>query len=242
MRDLLMQFLGREISRRDFGASLAALGLSTSAVNALLSNAASAELPPPAEGVPFTGTGAEVLVETLRAAGVRYIFGTTATGMSAFFDALTLRPDPQMILSLAESQATSMAHGYELATNQPSVLIVPGVAVPSTMNNLYNAWKDRSSILVLADGTSTRYEGRNGFQQMETWLESMMAFTKWRWELRNEGQIAEMIRRGLKVAQTPPGGPVHIRMSLDLLGMKNVKQTIYPQSRFNVPLEMLPKP
>jgi benzoylformate decarboxylase len=110
------------------------------------------------------------------------------------------------------------------------------------MNNLYNAWKDRSSSLVLADGTSTRYEGRNGFQQMETWLESMMAFTKWRWELRNEGQIAEMIRRGLKVAQMPPGGPVHIRMSLDLLGMKNVKQTIYPQSRFDVPLEILPKP
>jgi thiamine pyrophosphate-dependent acetolactate synthase large subunit-like protein len=242
MRDLLMQFLGREISRRDFGASLAALGLSASAVNALLSNAASAELPPPEAGVPFKGTGAEVLVETLRAAGVRYIFGTTATGMSAFFDALTLRPDPQLILSLAESQATSMAHGYELATNQPSVLIVPGVAVPSTMNNLYNAWKDRSSILVLADSTGMQYEGRNGFQQMETWLESMMAFTKWRWELRNETQIAEMIRRGLKVAQTPPGGPVHVRMSLDLLGMKNVSQTIYPQERFNVPLEMPPKP
>jgi len=242
MRDLLMQFLGREISRRDFGASLAALGLSTSAVNALLSNAASAELPPPAEGVPFTGTGAEVLVETLRAAGVRYIFGTTATGMSALFDALTLRPDPQLILSLAESQATSMAHGYELATNQPSVLVVPGVAVPSTLNNLYNAWKDRSSILVLADSTGMKYEGRNGFQQMETWLESMMAFTKWRWEMRNERQIAEMLRRGLKVAQMPPGGPVHIRMSLDLLGMKNVKQTIYPQERFNVPLEIPPKP
>jgi len=242
MRDLLMQFLGREISRRDFGASLAALGLSASAVNALLSNAASAELPPPAEGVPFTGTGAEVLVETLRAAGVRYIFGTTATGMSAFFDALTLRPDPQLILSLAESQATSMAHGYELATNRPSVLIVPGVAVPSTMNNLYNAWKDRSSILVLADSTGMKFEGRNGFQQMETWLESMMAFTKWRWELRNERQIAEMIRRGLKVAQTPPGAPVHVRISLDLLGMKNVSQTIYPQERFDVPLEIPPKP
>ena len=70
----------------------------------------------------------------------------------------------------------------------------------------------------------------------------MVAFTKWRWELRNERQIAEMIRRGLKVAQTPPGGPVHVRMSLDLLGMKNVKQTIYPQARFNVPLEMQPKP
>ncbi|MEZ5564988.1 MAG: thiamine pyrophosphate-binding protein [Gammaproteobacteria bacterium] len=135
-----------------------------------------------------------------------------------------------------------MAQGYELATNQPSVLIVPGVAVPSTMNNLYNAWKDRSSILMLADSTSTYYEGRNGFQQMDNWLESTVSFTKWRWQLRNERQIAEMIRRGLKVAATPPGGPVHIRMSLDLLGMKDVKQTIYPQSLFTVPLNIPPKP
>jgi benzoylformate decarboxylase len=242
MRELFMRFLDREISRREFGTALAALGLSAPAVNAVLASAARAELPPAAEGVVFTGTGAQVLVETLRAAGVRYVFGTTATGMSAFFDALTLRPDTRMILSLAESQATSMAHGYELATNRPSVLIVPGVAVPSTMNNLYNAWKDRASILVLADGTSTYFEGRNGFQQMDNWLESMVSFTKWRWELRNERQIAEMIRRGLKVAATPPGGPVHVRMSLDLLGMKNVKQTIWPQDRFDVPLNVPPRP
>ena len=242
MRELLVQFMAREISRRTFGKGLAGLGLSSAAVDSLLRSTASAQTPPVADGVAFTGTGAEVLVETLRAAGVRYIFGTTATGMSAFFDALTVRPDPQMILALAESQATSMAHGYELATNQTSVLIVPGVAVPSTMNNLYNAWKDRSSILVLADSTSTYFEGRNGFQQMDNWLESVVAFTKWRWELRNERQIAEMIRRALKVAQTPPGGPVHVRVSLDLLGMKNVKQTIFPQSRFNVPLELQPKP
>ncbi|MEZ5564989.1 MAG: hypothetical protein R3F24_05500 [Gammaproteobacteria bacterium] len=100
MRDLLMGFLGREISRRDFGAGLAALGLSSTAISALVASAAEAR-EPPAEGVEFTGTGAEVLVETLRAAGVRYIFGTTSTGMSAFFDALTMRPDPQMILALA---------------------------------------------------------------------------------------------------------------------------------------------
>lgn len=242
MRELLHQFMNRRISRRSFGKGLAALGLSAAAVESVVHNLAAAQQPPAAEGVSFTGTGAEVLVETLRAAGVSYVFGTTATGMSAFFDALTLRSEPQMILALAESQATSMAHGYELATGRTSVLIVPGVAVPSTMNNLYNAWKDRSAILVLADGTSNYFEGRNGFQQMDNWLESMVAFTKWRWELRNERQIAEMIRRAIKVSGTPPGGPVHVRMSLDLLGMKNVKQTIWPQARFQAPVEMRPKP
>jgi benzoylformate decarboxylase len=162
--------------------------------------------------------------------------------MSAIFDALATRPDPELILALAESQATSMAHGYELATGRPSVLLVPGVAVPSTLNNLYNAWKDRSGILMLADGTSNRYEGRNGFQQMDTWLESVATFTKWRWEIRNDRQIAEMLRRGLKLAATPPRAPVHVRISLDLLGARDVKQVIYPQRRFDVPVEMRPQP
>jgi len=38
--------------------------------------------------------------------------------MSPFFDALTMNDDMQYIASIAESQATSMAHGYELATGK----------------------------------------------------------------------------------------------------------------------------
>lgn len=242
MQDLFRRFLDAEISRRDLGRALAAVGLGTAAADALVSNLAAAAEPPAGSGVPFSGTGAELLVETLRAADVRYLFGTTATGMSAIFDALATRPDPELILALAESQATSMAHGYELATGRPSVLLVPGVAVPSTLNNLYNAWKDRSGILLLADSTSTRFEGRNGFQQLDNWLESVATFTKWRWEIRNDRQIAEMLRRGLKLAATPPGGPVHVRISLDLLGAREVKQVIYPQQRFTVPVDLRPKP
>ena len=118
------------------------------------------------------GTGAEVFVETLRAAGVRNVFGTTATGMSPFFDAITLRPDVRMILSVAESQATSMAQGFDLASLRPAALFVPGVAVPSTLNNLYNAWKDRSAIAVFSDGPGGQYPGRNGFEQMDDWIGS----------------------------------------------------------------------
>lgn len=242
MQDLFRRFLDAEISRRDFGRALAAVGLSAAAVEAVADTLAATATPPPGAGVPFTGTGGELLVETLRAAGVRYLFGTTATGMSAIFDALATRPDPELILALAESQATSMAHGYELATGRPSVLLVPGVAVPSTLNNLYNAWKDRSGILVLADSTSTRFEGRNGFQQLDRWLEATAPFTKWRWEIGNDRQIAEMLRRGLKLAATPPQAPVHVRISLDLLGQRDIKSVIYPQGRFDVPVEMRPQP
>ena len=58
MRDLLMQFMTREISRRTFGKGLAGLGLSSVAVDSLLRSTASAQTPPVADGVAFTGTGA----------------------------------------------------------------------------------------------------------------------------------------------------------------------------------------
>ena len=241
MRDLYKRFLDKELSRRDFGRGLTSLGLSAAAANSVVVSMAAAREPLPAEGILVEGTGSDVLLETLRSAGIRYVFGTTATGMSPLFDAMTLKPDTQFILSISESQATSMAHGYELVSGEVGALFVPGVAIPSTMNNLYNAWKDRSSLAVFSDAQSNRLPGRNMFQQMEDWLEPMNQFTKWRWQVNNESQIGEMTRRAIKLAVTAPGGPVHVRYPLNILGATGVKQTVYPHSRFHVPVEMRPK-
>ena len=242
MRDLLKQFIDQDISRRDFGKGLLALGFSAAAVESVLGSLASAQVPPPETGQRLEGTGSEILLATLQAAGVRNIFGTTATGMSPFFDALALQDQTRLILSIAESQATSMAHGYELASGETAVLFVPGVAIPSTLNNLYNAWKDRSSIAVFSDGPSNERPGRDAFQQMQDWLEPMEQFTKWRWQVDNASQVSEMTRRAIKVAGTPPGGPVHVRFPLNILGEPNLRQQIYPQSRFKVPMSMPPDP
>jgi benzoylformate decarboxylase len=242
MRRLVKQFVDAEISRREFTLGLAAFGFSGAAVEALASGLAGAQHPLPSEGVSIRGTGAEIFVETLRAAGIRNVFGTTATGMSPFFDAITLRPDVRMILSIAESQATSMAQGFELASLQTAALFVPGVAVPSTLNNLYNAWKDRSAIAVFADGPNSAFPGRDGFEQVDDWIAPAEEFTKWQWQVDKASQISEMTRRAIKVAQTPPGGPVHIRFPNEILAARDVEQIIYPQRRFTVQAAMRPKP
>ena len=251
MRDLLQQFLDHEISRRQFGAGLTALGLSTAAVNSVLASTADKLNALPRDGIKVEGTGADILVETFLAADVRYVFGTTGTGMSPFFDALVkkdrLKKDSakkgvEWIMSVAESQATAMAHGYELASGTPAVVFVPGVAIPSTMNMLYNAYKDKSSLLVYSDGASTDIPFRDMFQQMEDWVEPMVQFTKWRWKVEDAKHISEIARRAYKLAQTPPGGPVHIRLPQNILAQRGVKATVYPQHRFTIPVEMRPKP
>ena len=241
MQTLIKKYLDRQISRRGFMHSMAALGFSAAAVDSMVRSVASAAEPPPHDGVEFVGTGAEVIIETLKAAGVEYLFNTTATGMAALFDALATRPEMNLIISLQEGQATSIAHGYELASGKTAALFIPGVAIPNAMNNLYNAWKDRSAIAVLSDSANSTMRGRNMFQQIDDWLEPMEQFTKWRWQVSQPKRVGELTRRALKVAATPPGGPVHVRFPLDILSAPDIKQRIYPQSRFSVPLNLQPK-
>jgi len=242
MRDLLRRFMDREISRRQFGAGLAALGLGAAAVDTVLAAAADEADSIPRDGTKVNGTGADILVETFRAADVRYVFGTTGTGMSPFFDALTTRGGAEWIMSVAESQATAMAHGYELATGSPAVAFVPGVAIPSTMNMLYNAYKDKSSLLVYSDSSSTEIPFRDMFQQIEDWVEPMVQFTKWRWKVEDAEHMSEIARRAYKLAQTPPGGPVHVRIPQNVLRQRDVEATVYPQRRFTIPVGMRPEP
>ena len=245
MRDLLQQFLDHEISRREFSAGLTALGLSASAVSSVLAATDEEGEEFPRDGIRVEGNGADILVETYRAAGIKYVFGTTGTGMSPFFDALSKQDDIEWIMSVAESQATAMGHGYELATGKPALVFVPGVAIPSTMNMLYNAWKDQSSLLVYSDGPSAVIPFRDMFQQMEDWVEPMIQFTKWRWRVEKADHMSEIARRAYKLAMTPPGGPVHVRIPLNVLSepvTSAVNQTVYPQSRFAVDAEMRPKP
>lgn len=244
MENPVRAFLDNKLSRRELTRLLLAAGLSTVAARSMVALAGEARVESlrKTEGTEYTGTGAQILLETLLAADVDYLFTTTATGMTSLFDAITLRPDLKIVLALQEGQATSMAHGYELATGRTAAVLVPGVGIPNAMNNLYNAWKDRSSIAIFSDAPSLEFRGRDGFQQMDDWLAPMETFTKWVWEIKNPGRIAEMTRRAIKMANTPPGGPVHVRFPTNMLAAANVTDTIYPQSLFRVNASLPPRP
>jgi benzoylformate decarboxylase len=135
-----------------------------------------------------------------------------------------------------------MAQGYELATGKPAALFIPGVGIPHASSNLYNAWKDRSAIAVFTDGGRSEFLGRDMFEQVDNWLEPLAQFSKWRWHVKYSKRIGEMVRRAIKVAATPPGGPVYIRIPTNLLSENGVKDTIYPKGRFNIPMDFEPNP
>lgn len=241
MRTLVKKFLDQDLSRRDFGKAMVAMGFSSAAIDSVLSSVAYAAPIPPIEGVEFTGSGGEILAECMMAAEIEYVFDVNSTSQASFYDALSTRPELKMITGLQEGQTTAMAQGYELASGKTAALFIPSIGTPNALSNLYNAWKDRSAIAVFSDGSSNLTEGRDGFQQVDDWLEPTEQFTKWRWQLKNPDRIGEMVRRVIKLAGTVPGGPVYLRIPANILNARDITQTIYPQSAFNVPVQMEPK-
>lgn len=193
-------------------------------------------------GTRMVGTGGEILLECLCAAGAEYVFDVNSTGQAPFYDALMKRPGLKMIIALQEGQAVSMAQGYELASGKPGLLMLPGVGMPNALSNLYNAWKDRSSLVVFSDGPNTEVTGRDGFQQVDDWSTITANFTKWQCAVDHPERIAEMVRRGITLAATPTCGPVYVRLPVNVIGASDIEATIYPQSFFMVDVNLEPEP
>lgn len=241
MKSLAKQFLDHELTRREFAVGVAALGFSAAAAESVAAAVAAPGGNRSRRGRAFSGTGGEVLAECLRAAGAEYVFDTNSTGQTSFYDALMSRADLKLIVALQEGQAVSMAHGYELASGRPGFLMLPSIGMPNAMSNLYNAWKDRSALAVFSDGSDTALAGRDGFQQVDDWLAMTAPFTKWQWAVDHPERIAEMVRRGIKLAGTPTGGPVYVRVPKNILGTADINTTIYSQDGFAVDVRMEPK-
>src|SRR5262245_61993966 len=108
----------------------------------------------------FRGTGGELLAEQLRAAGVEYLFLSNGTGVSPLCDAAVDRPDLKVILAVHEGLSVAMADGYSKASGKTAFTMFSRVGIPNASSNMYNAMKDRSSIVIATDRIESLTSGR----------------------------------------------------------------------------------
>ena len=100
---------------------------------------------------------AQVLMEILRAEGVRYLFGNPGTTELTFLDAL---PDSglEYILALQEATAVAAADGYAQASGTVGVVnlhVAPGVA--KGLSILHNACRAKTALVVTAGQQDSRF-------------------------------------------------------------------------------------
>jgi benzoylformate decarboxylase len=96
------------------------------------------------------------------------------------------------------------------------VSTLPGSA--NSVGALYDAYRDRSPVIVTSTNVDTRIDGRDSHTEGKNLVEMTRQFTKWSAEVHRADRIPEYLNRAFKVASTPPTGPVYLALPSNLLG------------------------
>src|SRR5882724_8001251 len=164
-------------------------------------------------------TVAQAYLEVAVDHGVDYIFGLPGTSGQEFIGTIADQEKVRFVLALHETCVVSMADGHARVTGRPSlaqVSTLPGSA--NAVGALYDAYRDRSPVIVTSTNVDTRIGGRDSHTEGKDLVEMTKQFTKWSAEVHRADRIPEYLNRAFKVASTPPTGPVYLALPSNLLG------------------------
>ena len=242
MRHLLARYLNDDLSRRGLFEALAGLGFTAAAAQSVVAPAEASETGQGASSL--KGTGGEIVVAQMKAAGVKYLFTNPGSFEVGFFDAFLGQDHTQLIMGLHEGIVISLADGYHRTSGKPgfvNIHVIAGTA--QAAGQMYNAAKDGSALVVTAGlndnelwSDDAGLAPRPGFDQKEI----NRQFTKISWESRDPRSLALMLRRAFKVASAPPGGPTYLAMAHHTLEARDVEARVLPGERFMPEFRMRP--
>lgn len=179
-------------------------------------------------------TGHYAVLDQLLSDGVTKIFGNPGTVEQGLLDALGDRPALHYVLTLQESIAVYAADAYARATGGLAVAQIhssPGLG--NAIGAMYQAMRGQSPILVLGGDAGIRYQAMDA--QMAADLVAMARpVTKWSTMVTHPSSLLRILRRAIKVALTPPMGPVYVCLPQDILDevvTETVRPTELPDTR-----------
>src|SRR5262249_35510837 len=179
-------------------------------------------------------TGRFAILEQLLADGVTYMFGNPGTVEQGFLDALGEYPALRYVTTLQETIAVAMADGYARATQRPTVVqLHSGVGLGNGVGMLYQAKRGGAPLVVVAGEAGVRYDSMDA--QMASDLVSMVRpGAKWASRVTDPASTLRLLRRAIKIAGTPPCGPVFLALPMDVLdadAVEDVMPTSIPDTR-----------
>lgn len=178
--------------------------------------------------------GRLAVLEQLRADGFDHMFGNPGTVEQGFLDELRHVPQLQYVLTLQESVAVLAADGYARASRRPALVQIrssPGLG--NAIGALYQAHRGHCPLVVLGGDAGVRYQAMEA--QMAADLVGMARpVTKWAAQVSHPDSLLRLLRRAVKVAATPPTGPVYLCLPQDVLDAEcseRVLPTLVPDTR-----------
>ena len=186
-------------------------------------------------------TGQSAVIEQFLADGFHYMFGNPGTVEQGFLDALSNYPALKYILTLQETVAVMTADGCARATQKPALVQIhssPGLG--NAIGALYQAKRGHSPLVVIGGDAGIKYQGMDA-QMAADLVDIAKPVTKWATMVMEPSSLLRVLRRAIKIAATPPMGPVYVCLPQDILDAPNnepVHPTSIPSTRV-VPEERL---
>ena len=179
-------------------------------------------------------TGRHVILEQFLADGMTCMFGNPGTVEQGFLDALAEYPQLKYVLTLQESVAVTVADGYARATKRPTLVQLhstPGVG--NAIGALYQAKRGHAPLVVIGGDAGVKYLGMDA-QMAGDLVAFAEPVTKWSTMVVHPDSLLRVIRRAVKIAATPPMGPVYVCLPADILDApcrETVRPTSIPSTR-----------
>jgi len=179
-------------------------------------------------------TGRFAIIEQFIADGIQYMFGNPGTVEQGFLDALGKYDDFEYILTLQESIAVAMADGYARVTKKPTVVqLHSGVGLGNGIGMLYQAYRGHAPLVVVTGEAGVLYDAMDS-QMAADLVGIAKPVTKWATRVVHPSSLLRVLRRAIKMAATPPMGPVFVCLPADVLDApmeEEVVPTSIPSTR-----------
>ena len=161
-------------------------------------------------------SGASILVESLVAQGVEFVFGYPGGAVLPIYDALFGDARIRHVLVRHEAGAAHAAEGYARATGKPGVVLVTsGPGATNAVTGIADALMDSIPLVVITGQVATALIGSDAFQEADT-IGITRHCTKHNYLVKDPAELAAIVDEAFQIATTGRPGPVVIDIPKDV--------------------------
>ncbi len=159
--------------------------------------------------------GAELLVQSLEAQGVEYIFGVPGGAVLPILDVLADH-GPKFIVCRHETGAAFMAQAWGRVTGKPGVVLTTsGPGLINSVCGVSTATEDRDPLVIITGQVPRALRFKQSHMNVDT-VNLFAPITKWSIEAEEPNSIPEIVANAFRIAARSRPGSVHISMPVDV--------------------------
>ncbi len=172
--------------------------------------------------------GAELLIKSLEAEKVEYVWGYPGGGALYIYDALYKQKNIRHILVRHEQAAVHASDGYARATGKVGVTVVTsGPGATNAVTGIATAYMDSIPLVVISGQVPSTLIGQDAFQECDT-IGITRPIVKHNFLVTDPKDIPSVVKRAFHIARSGRPGPVVIDLPKDISCQK-APWTGYPE-------------